>query len=72
MVNFRSGVSYIITLMYIISKVRFVFILFCFCFGVTFYFLFGCRFLLIKGTEKTEIYMKTCGLNYLMRPCVTG
>lgn len=69
MVNFKGGILHIITLMYIILKVMFVFILF---FGVASYFLFGCRFLLIKGTEKTEICMKTCGLSCLMRPFVTG
>lgn len=67
MVNLKSNILCIVTLVHIILKV--LFILF---FGMAFNFLFDCRFLLIKGTEKTGICMKTYGLSCLMRPFVIG
>lgn len=48
MVNLRSGILYIMKLIHVMLKVLFVF-------DVAFYFLFGCRFLLIKGTGRTGI-----------------
>lgn len=43
-----------------------------FIFVAAFNLLFGCRFPLTKGTEKTGTCTKTCGLSCPMRPFVTG
>lgn len=65
-VDLRSNPLYIMTWMHSTLKILFL------LFGVAFNFLFGCRFPLIKGTEKTGTCMKTYGSSCLMRRFVIG